>query len=175
MKLFALSIAGPFGYWMVSQIDVQPYGVKEIELRQWTRIKLAPILVLIHVSSTKAYDHHFEAMPFGFDKAPKGSFVGAAVLKQIKQYDAQSWEADRHRHCWVGSETWEDIEWPYYMGTVYGHEFTDFLEFKEPILDVPGDRGYWRPNPKKPKQFERQQIGFNKAIQVIKSMRGIEA
>jgi len=35
-----------------------------------------------------------------------------------------------------------------------------------------GDRGYWRPNPKKEKQVERQQVEFAAAIARIKDMRG---
>jgi hypothetical protein len=175
MQIYALSIAGPFGYWLASGRTIEPYGKKEIELRTWGRsddFLKKETMVLIHISSTTEYDHHFHKMDFTLEQAPKFSFIGAAVLKEIILYDQEKlWKRDRRHTCWVGDEDYQTI-YAEYGGKLYGHVFTEFLLFDPPILDVPGDRGYWRPNPKKVKQFERQQVGFAAAIERIKEMRG---
>ncbi len=174
MQPYALSIAGPFGYWLASGRTIKPFGKKEIELRSWTRsndfVEKKPF-VLIHISSTTDFYHHFHKMNFTLEEAPKFSFIGATVLKEIIHYDTEKrWKQDRRRTCWVGDEDYETI-YDQYGGKLYGHMFTEALLFDPPILNVPGDRRYWRPNPKKEKQFERQQVGFAAAIARIQEMR----
>jgi hypothetical protein len=38
-------------------------------------------------------------------------------------------------------------------------------------LNVPGDRNYWQPNPKKQAQYDRQKLAFDKAIAQVKASR----
>jgi hypothetical protein len=171
MELYALSIAGPFGYWLLSQQTIEPYGQKTVELRSWKPPRLG-IMVAIHCSQNKEFDHNFKRL--GIDPAlvPKSSILGVAVLNEYRVYDTEEqWERDRHSYCWVGDEAYNYIRSEYYGGPPIGHVFSEFMLFPEPILNVPGDRQYWRPNPKKPKLLERQEAGFKATKATIAAMR----
>ena len=169
--VYALSIAGPFGRWLVGNEKISGLGRKSIELRSW-KVRHRDILVLIHVSQSTDYDHHFTRMPFTRKDCPKSCIIGAAVLKDIILYQTEDlWRQDQQKHCWVGDESFDYIYTDCYRGTPYGHTFVDQLLFEEPILNVPGDRGYWQPNPKKPIQQAKQEPAFNEAIRRIQAVR----
>jgi hypothetical protein len=180
MPVRALSISGPFAYWMASQTEVPAYGTKSLELRSW-RSKQPRTLVLLHISGTKDYDHHFAEMPWTIKECPKYSIVGSAVFQDCVEFGPQDearFEALRRNHCWVGEEDFDEVYHDIYGKTFFGHRFTDFCLFDQPVLKVPGDRGYWQPNAKKP-QYEDQLAGFKSAIaltqQIIKARHDVKS
>jgi hypothetical protein len=175
MKVVALSIAGPFAYWMASGHSIERWGAKSIELRPWTRNNFRNVMVLLHISSNTSFDCFFDQMDFSLEKAPKFSIVGAAILGEIRKYeDAELFERDRRSHCWLGDETHEQVVEQYGIHP-YGHVMTRPILFDKPILDVPGDRGYWVPNPKKEKQFDRQERAFTKAMNLLEKQYQLAA
>jgi hypothetical protein len=149
-----------------------PYGVKRIEVRSWIRRTLLPgTPILIHTSSSHDYDHWFEPLGISLSDAPKFSIIGVATFQGCRSYfNKELWDRDRKDHCWLGDADWRAICQGYGCNPV-GHVFSHPILFSEPILDVPGDRAYWRPNPKKSKQFERQQQGFEKAISILNQLK----
>jgi hypothetical protein len=178
----ALSIAGPFAYAMAAQCDLEIEmasgqvitGRKQIEIRP-RRVNLRNTLVLLHISQTKEYDFGFDYMPFGLDVCPKSSIVGAAMLTDCLEYDARSareFMADYNRHCWITGEAFPDV-YSIYGKPFFGHVMTDFILFPEPITGVPGDRGYWKPNLKKPQQYNRQCEAFEAAIELVKQQQAV--
>ncbi len=174
MKVVALSIAGPFAYWMASGHTIKRWGTKSIELRPWTRNNFQNVMVLLHISSNTSFDCFFEQMDFSPEKAPKFSIVGAAVLSEIRRYeDAESFEHDRRSHCWIGDETYDQVVEQYGIHP-YGHVMTKPILFDKPILDVPGNFGYWTPNPARP-QFSRQENAFKKAIKLLEKQQQLAA
>ena len=161
MEVRALSIAGPFAYWIATGRVIEPFGAKSIEMRSWgTRHE--DILVLLHISQTRDYDFAFEFMDFGLKEAPKSSIVGAVTLKGTILYNSEElFERDCRTHCWIGDNDYDYVVGECYGGKFpYGHIFTNPVVFNQPILNVPGDRGYWMPNPKKAKQYEVQKPAF---------------
>ena len=74
--IYALSIAGPFGYWVASAKKTAD-SIKSIEVRSWKR-NLAPgTVVLIHTSSNCSYDHYSQPLGIDLSNAPKFSILGA--------------------------------------------------------------------------------------------------
>ena len=166
--IYALSIAGPFGYWVASAKKTAD-GIKSIEVRSWKR-NLAPgTVVLIHTSSNCSYDHYFQPLGIDLSDAPKFSILGAVTFQGCRVYDEDLWKKDQKHHCWQGDADWKTVREGYGAPPV-GHVLSDPILFAQPILDVPGEFGYWKPNPKKP-QFERQQKGFEKATALLKQLQ----
>lgn len=161
MEVRALSIAGPYAYWLADGRVIEPFGTKAIEVRSW-HTKHENILVLLHISQSTDYDSAFRQMDFGLEEAPKSSIVGAAILKKSIRYDSEAlFEQDRRTHCWTGDDTYETIVRECYEGKPpYGHIFTNPVVFKEPIRNVPGNHRYWQPNPGNARQYEVQQPAF---------------
>jgi hypothetical protein len=170
MPVYALSIAGPFARWIASAATVEKWGQKSIEIRSW-KISHRSIWVLLHVSQSPMYDYVFRDMPFTLLECPKFTIVGAAILTDVTEYtDAELWERDRSKHCWVGHESYRTICRESGKAP-FGHVFTQPILFDSPILNVPGDRAYWQPNPKKPKQEPHQRVAFERAIALIQTHR----
>ncbi|MDX2229514.1 MAG: hypothetical protein NW220_07745 [Leptolyngbyaceae cyanobacterium bins.349] len=167
--IYALSIAGPFSYWLASAKETS-YGIKQIELRSWKRYLQPGTIVLIHSSSNSEYDHWFAPLGISKHSVPKFSLIGAATFQGCRLYSSEElWEQDRRIHCWMGNENWETV-YGDYGGNLVGHVFTNPILFPKPIPNVPGEFGYWKPNPKKP-QFERQQKGFDLAISQLQRLQ----
>jgi hypothetical protein len=167
-NIYALSIAGPFGYWIASAKKTAD-GIKSIEVRSWKR-NLAPgTVVLIHTSSNRSYDDYFQPLGIDLSDAPKFSILGAVTFQGCRVYNEDWWEKDQKHHCWQGDASWKTV-FEGYGSQPVGHVFSDPILFANPILDVPGEFGYWQPNPKKP-QFERQQKGFDKALALLKQLQ----
>lgn len=153
----ALSIAGPFARLIAE-------GSKEIELRSWKTNFRG--LVLLHSSTNRDYDAYFSDLEMSPDECPKLAIIGAAILTDCIAYNnAQLWNRDLERHCWVGDESYETIRHDCYGSKPpMGHVFEHPVLFEAFILDVPGAFNYWQPrNP-------RQQTGFNKALAVIEEL-----
>ena len=166
--VYALSIAGPFGYWIASAKKTAD-GMKSIEVRNWKR-NLAPgTVVLIHTSSNRLYDDYFEPLGIALSDAPKFSIIGAVTFQGCRVYDEDWWKKDQKQHCWQGDAAWETVCEGYGTQPV-GHVLSDPILFAKPILDVPGAYGYWKPNLNTP-QFERQQKGFDKATALLKKLQ----
>ena len=153
----ALSIAGPFARLIAE-------GSKQIELRSW-RTNFRG-LVLLHASTSRDYDAWFSNLEMNIDECPKLAIIGAAILTDCIAYtNAQLWNCDLERHCWMGDESYATIRQDYYNGNPpVGHVFEHPILFEPFILDVPGAFNYWKPrNP-------RQQAGFDKALAIIEEL-----
>ncbi len=153
----ALSIAGPFARLIAE-------GSKTTELRSW-RTNFRG-LVLLHSSTSRDYDACFNDLEMNIDECPKLAIIGAAILTDCIAYtNAQLWNRDLERHCWMGDESYETIRDDYYNGNPpMGHIFEHSILFEPFILDVPGAFNYWKPT--KPKQ----QVGFEKALAIIEEL-----
>jgi hypothetical protein len=150
-----LSVAGPFCWELAA-------GKKAIELRSWKTSHRGTIL--LHASSGNSYEHLFHHFGMSRENCPKFAIIGAARLVDCICYDRpEKWEADLDRHCWVGTESYEEVV-ALYGKYPYGHVLEDAIAFPEPILNVTGAFNYWQA------KNDCQRLGFEKAIALLKSL-----
>ena len=132
----ALSIAGAYPLLIAERN-------KSIELRTWGEHKYRGI-VLLHCSSSKAYDFSYEQWGVSLEECPKKAIIGAATLSDCIRYDSsEKWRRDIENHCWDIS--YKEMLEEYNGKVPWGHVFTNPATFSVPILDVKGTFRYWKP------------------------------
>jgi hypothetical protein len=150
----ALSIAGAYPLLIAK-------GEKAIEIRCWGE-KAHRGLTFLHASSGSAFEHSFAEWGLSRQQCPKYSFVGAADLVEVIQYDSpEKWEKDIPLHRW-DADYWEVVDC--YDGKLpYGHRFRNPILFSDPITNIEGTFRYWLP------KSERQKAGFKRGIKLLET------
>ncbi|MEA5573277.1 ASCH domain-containing protein [Calothrix sp. UHCC 0171] len=132
-ELRGFSIAGAYPYLIAT-------GNKTIEIRNWEE-KYYRGVVLLHCSSSKAYDGSFEEWGLTLEECPKSAIIGFATLVDCKAYNDKTWEEDFEKHCWEVPYS-EAVE-QYGGKQIYGHVFDNPYVLEEPLLGIKGTFRYW--------------------------------
>jgi ASCH domain len=129
----ALSIAGAYPFLI-------GMGIKTVEIRNWQE-KLYRGLVLLHCSSSKAYDSSYEELGITREECPKSAIIGFATLTGCITYDKKSWAEGYDKHQW--EVPYSDAVEQYGGKQIYGHVFENPYLLEDPILGIKGTFRYW--------------------------------